>query len=400
MYEIEAPEISNEFVRCWQAAGRHIAVQAQGPISWLKAALTPPYLEHLSFRLGNQLFFVRIEDVDNELDVPASRKGLLHIADGCKGHPCLMPMQRRAEGWMPEAAGWGLIDARTGAPVDPVALVSDERIEMTDWEVHDAAVQVVRDHLAGAGKKLMSWTGATRIDPAIWFVGDSGPEWVVVRAVRYPALIASPPADWARIAECCASFGRTGHFASVSLASAEDAFDPDQIIPPEPLWRGHAMLVRFDGLSRWHLEPRKLAMPRNESRVGALPQRPRWRNQSRGHCAAIDDAESDPMRAGLLNKTILIERSSTVIDDAGTPVPTWSTVVILRARVVDDSFAEFVRREGGATGNRTVVFMTWYVNNIRPDDRISYDGTTYDIDEISELKRRQGLLIRAVARAT
>ncbi len=118
------------------------------------------------------------------------------------------------------------------------------------WEVHDAAVQVVRDHLTKAGKKLMSWTGDPRIDPAIWFVGDSGPEWVIARVVRYPALIASPPADWARIAECCASHGKVGYFASVSLASAEDAFDPDHIIPPVPLWRGHAMVVRFEGLVR------------------------------------------------------------------------------------------------------------------------------------------------------
>jgi hypothetical protein len=250
MYEIHAQQVSEEFARCWQAAGRHIGAQAQGPISWLKAALTPPYLEHFSFRLGNQLFFVRIEDVDGELDVPASRTLLMHIAEGCKGRPCIMPMRRRGETWRPEAAGWGLIDARTGAQVDPVELVSDERIEMTDWEVHDAAVQVVRDHLQREGKKLMSWTGDPRIDPAIWFVGDSGPEWIVVRAVRYPALEASPPADWAKLAEACASLGKVGHFASISLASAEDAFDPDQNIPPEPLWRGHAMLVRFEGLVR------------------------------------------------------------------------------------------------------------------------------------------------------
>jgi len=247
MYEIHTDEVSDEFVRCWQAAGRHIAAQVQGPISWLRAEVMPPYFEHLSFRLGNQLFFVRIEDVDNQLDVPASRKLLMDIAEGCKGHPCLMPMRRRAGNWTPEAAAWGLIDARTGGAVDPVALVSDERIEMTDWEVHDAAVQVVRDHLEQAGRKLMSWTGHPLIDPAIWFIGDSGPEWVVVRAVRYPALTASPPADWQRLTERCASLGKVGHFASVSLASAEDAFDPYHIVPPEPLWRGHAMLVRFDG---------------------------------------------------------------------------------------------------------------------------------------------------------
>jgi hypothetical protein len=32
--------------------------------------------------------------------------------------------------------------------LDPIAHVSDERIEMTDWELQDFAVQVVRVHLA------------------------------------------------------------------------------------------------------------------------------------------------------------------------------------------------------------------------------------------------------------
>jgi hypothetical protein len=246
---LEMHQPSEEFARCWQAAGRHIEAQAQGSLdSWLKVNLNPPFLQHLSFRLGNQLFFIRIEDVDGKLEVPGSRNGLLYVAEGCKGHPCLMPMKYRAGEWKAEAAGWGLVNARTGKVVDPIAHVSDERIEMTDWEVQDFAVQVVRDHLEKAGRKLMSWQGNPAVDPSIWFVGDSGPEWVVVRAVRYPKIKAHRPANWQQIAARCAELGKVGHFASVSAANADDAFDPSGAIPPEPLWRGHRMLVRFEGL--------------------------------------------------------------------------------------------------------------------------------------------------------
>jgi hypothetical protein len=88
---------SEEFARCWQAAGRHIQTQAQGPLnSGLKANLNPPFLEHLSFRLGNQLFFIRIEDQVERLDVPGSRAGVLSISEGCEGHPCIMPMRFHA----------------------------------------------------------------------------------------------------------------------------------------------------------------------------------------------------------------------------------------------------------------------------------------------------------------
>ena len=34
----------------------------------------------------------------------------------------------------------------------------------------------------------------------------------------------------------------------VAVACADDAFDPSGTVPPEPLWRGHPMFVRFDGL--------------------------------------------------------------------------------------------------------------------------------------------------------
>jgi hypothetical protein len=249
MHDIEMHEVSDEFTLCWQAAGRHIQLRAQGPLrSWLKVNLNPPFLEHLSFRLGNQLFFIRIEDVDCRLRVPGSRDGLLSIAEGCKGHPCIMLMRYRAGAWKPTEAGWGLVDARTGTTVDPIAHVSDERIEMTDWELQDFAVQIVREHLERAGRKVMSWQGNPAVDPSMWFVGTTGPEWVVVRAVRYPNTKAEPPANWGQISERCARLGKVGHFASVSVANADDPFDPSGAAPSEPLWRGHGMNPRFEGL--------------------------------------------------------------------------------------------------------------------------------------------------------
>ena len=68
MFDIEMHEVSKEFSRCWQAAGRHLQARTgDGQLGWLKADLTPPFLEHLSFRMGNQLYFIRIEDVDGRV---------------------------------------------------------------------------------------------------------------------------------------------------------------------------------------------------------------------------------------------------------------------------------------------------------------------------------------------
>ena len=77
MHDIEMQQVTEEFVRCWQAAGRHMRAQVQGSISWIKANRNPPFLEHLSFRLGNQLFFVRLEPIDSLVRVPGSVKSRL-----------------------------------------------------------------------------------------------------------------------------------------------------------------------------------------------------------------------------------------------------------------------------------------------------------------------------------
>ncbi len=250
MYDIEMQEPSEEFVRCWNAAGRHLSVSAQdGLLSWLKANLTPPFREHLSFRMGNQLFFIRIEDVDGNVSGPGNPVGFQAIANGCDGHPCLMPMRQTGSEWKPQEPAWGLIHAYTGQPVNPVALISDEKNEMTEWEIHDFAVQVVRNHIVeNLNRNLMSSQGDPQVNPSMWFVGEEGPEWVVVRAVQYPEKEAALPKNIADIAAYCARLSDVGHFASVAVTNSNYPFDSWGKIPPLPLWRGHAMHVRFEGL--------------------------------------------------------------------------------------------------------------------------------------------------------
>ena len=253
MYDIEMHEASPEFERCWSAAGAYLNGQVQdGLQSWLRAHLKPPFLEHLSFRLGNQLFFIRLEDVDERLNVPGSLHGLLTIADGCQGSACLMPMKKKVFGgdWIPAHPGWDLFDARTKKPVNPVNLITDEKIPITAWEMHDFAVQVVRDQLVKEGRQLMGWQGNPKVDPAIWFLGDSkGPEWVVVRAVRYPEKGAKRPHNWGDIAALCARRSKIGHFASVAFVSTEQKLKTDGEAPV-PLWRGYGVHCSYAGLIR------------------------------------------------------------------------------------------------------------------------------------------------------
>lgn len=252
MHNIEIAEVSEDFVRCWSAAGLHIQNQEQGQLqSWLRSHLNPPFLEHLSFRLGNQLFYIQVEDVEGVLETPGNLEGLLTIADGCAGHACLMPMKRSGQDWEPTESGWGLVDARTRLTVNPPALITNEMLEMTDWELQDLAVQVVRERIVKEGHQIMSWNGDPRVNPSVWFVGSSGsPEWVLVRTVRYPEKEATEPENMSEIKSHFDKTGFPGHFASVAVANADDPFDPGAEMNGNfvSLHRGCGIRIRYEGL--------------------------------------------------------------------------------------------------------------------------------------------------------
>lgn len=251
MHEIEMAEMSQAFFACWKAAGVHLSRQVDGGIqSWLRAHPYPPFLEHLSFRLGNQLFFVRVEDVDGVVQGPGNPRGAITAAQMANGRACILPMRKKPIGgeWIADMPGWGLVDAASRRPLNPVTMVTDQKIEMSPWEVHDMAVDVVRSYLDKQGLELMSWQANPEVDPSIWFVGKTkGPEWVVVRSAKFPANSATRPANWQAIAAGCSKMSSTGHFASVALVSVDQPFESASEAPV-PLWRGHAMHVRFTGL--------------------------------------------------------------------------------------------------------------------------------------------------------
>lgn len=248
--QLPEQEVTSDFAELCKVAYEHLNKQVQGGIQcWIKANLRLPFLEHMSFRLGNQLFFIRLEDIDEQVHGPASINGLLTISDGCEGHACLMPMKKSLlGGWQVEHTGWGLIDARTGNTVDPFALVTDEQIEMSDWELQDFAVQVVRKDLEKQGYEIMSWQSNPQVNPSIWFIGDSkAPEWVVVSFSRKSRKPAPQPKSWESISQGCSHLSKIGHFAPVYPASTDDPFDP--ICGTwMPLYRGHAMVTNYKGL--------------------------------------------------------------------------------------------------------------------------------------------------------
>ena len=166
-YEIEPFEITPDFEQCWATAGRHLDLRVRDAgAAWLRAEL-PPFREHLSFALGNQLFFIQIMDVDHPHNGWVQNSRLQSAVTDAQGIACLMPMRMTGQDWHPVQKGWGLVDAQTLQPINPFDLVTDEPVLMTPWEIHDVGIQVVRNFLKDSGWTIASWQTDLNVDPSI-----------------------------------------------------------------------------------------------------------------------------------------------------------------------------------------------------------------------------------------
>jgi hypothetical protein len=256
MYNIDRAHLSEHFLAAWRAAGEYLQTAGGDQIKWLRSNLHQPISEHLSFLFRNQLYFVFIEVIGSEEEVPRLegnwRERFLDNAAAARAIPCTMPMRQSGltdfSGYLPGLPRWGLQNSVSGETVDPHGMATAEEIEMSDWEVQDFAVQVVRDSLKKEGKEVTEWQSNPEIDPGVWFVDVDHLAWVVVRASRYPEPLPERPGNIADLAKHLAEMGRPdGFFAGLTVANANDSFTPDQI-QPLSLYRGGPLIVKYEGL--------------------------------------------------------------------------------------------------------------------------------------------------------
>lgn len=248
MYDIYMDKPTQDYYDIWSAAGKHLHGISQGAINWIKSEPNPPFLEHLSFRLGNKIFFLRFEDVDGQVQLPGNVDGLFTIADGYKSQACLLPMKKEGVEWVPFLPDWGLIDAKTRLPFNPVNCITDENIEMTDWELQDFAVQVVRNSLVDEGHDIMSYSSHPGVYPSIWFVHDETPEWVVVTYALYPAMETSGQSIVEDVYKGMSTMA-SGNLAEVFIASSDELKNLTNT--PIPPYRGHGLSISFKGLTSY-----------------------------------------------------------------------------------------------------------------------------------------------------
>ena len=229
-YQIDSSNPSPQFFEARNVAGAALEQQfnllskSGSPfrdVKWLKADLTWPSFDHLTFAYRDAVFSVLVDIVEsNESSLePKATRRCLDAAATYNLTPCVFRVDRRT--MQPSSGGWNLFDLRDGTPVNPAQAPDSGMVPMSAWELQSFSVQVVRGHITEQlGGKEHSFCDVLGIDPQIWFQDSKGNNgWVVVR--HFPVITGEEKNDWLSFAATNPKLQQfDGYFAAVSIASS------------------------------------------------------------------------------------------------------------------------------------------------------------------------------------
>lgn len=207
---------------------------------WIKTQWTFPYFDHLSFAYKNQIFSV-LGGVANKIDLQSMRIQR-DAAQRYRLIPCIFPVNLQT--MQPVYDGWGLIHSRTLQRIFPETMATQEKILLSEWELNDFCIQIVREDLAKQGETILSFCPLPEINPQIWFEDNEGRRsWIIVRLFSAHETISSDA-----YLSTCEKDPRLknydGFFAGVKLVNGLDF--------GSALYRGQPVSYNYRGLERIH----------------------------------------------------------------------------------------------------------------------------------------------------
>jgi len=253
IHEIKTNEISLDFKKCWTGARKHLIATSEGEnCRFIRNSLTPILLDHFSFTLGNQIFFIHVNDADNQIDPPSTVDGCIYASKMGKGIPCILTMKKISdEHWIPANSGWGLRHARTDEPVHPRDLLTNDDIEISDWEVQDIGLRRIVADIKKSGGTIVSFNSDPTVKPSLYFEDEHNTlHFVVLSTSRYPFEPKLSEDITSEIKKRSGYFISSGFRAEITLVSADDPFDPNAKSNGNylPLIRGKGYHQKFTGL--------------------------------------------------------------------------------------------------------------------------------------------------------
>lgn len=107
------------------------------------------------------------------------------------------------------------------------------------------------------------------------------------------------------------------------------------------------------------------------------------------------------LSAGKMDRKIVLQRFTETRDAYNEPVLTWATLATRAASYEPLSDGEWFRASETAA-NASARFVIRYsaaVADLSPLDRLTFEGLTYEIVNVKQVGRREGIEITAGARA-
>lgn len=271
-YQIDRAEPSPQFLNARNVAGvtlqeqfKKLGGKLDSPhdFRWVKTELTWPSFDHLTFDHGNRVFSVLVDAVEGGR-AGITQQAMDRFLQATKKNnlvPCIFPV--KTEAMIPASAGWNLFDAVELTPLDPESFDMTGKMVMSEWELRNFAIQIVRDSITRDGNsEILSFTDVLGVDPQVWFQdADGNRAWVIVR--HCPQMTGNEWEEYAGLEKLNPQLRPyDGYFATVSLASSEPVlFDLEgKLIPlsqrftsDAPLYRGNGFHIKFEGLKRIHV---------------------------------------------------------------------------------------------------------------------------------------------------
>lgn len=252
---------------------------------WLKPELTSPAFEHFTFSYKNAVFATLVDVVENGEHslAPVDRQLLCDESAKYNLVPCVFEvrLERLVPGHdglfsgkvagssgyrlSPAAGGWNLTHANSGGSIDPFLYGRDADTRMSEWELRNFAIGIVRKFgLEREGLVMDSFCDIPGIDPQLWFHKPGGHRaWAIVRFQG--VLDEAAAGEFAGFVHRNPHLaGYDGYFAPVSAVMADEVLLDCQkrVIPLEkrydgtaPLYRGHGMHVNYQRMIPIHKAP-------------------------------------------------------------------------------------------------------------------------------------------------
>ena len=105
------------------------------------------------------------------------------------------------------------------------------------------------------------------------------------------------------------------------------------------------------------------------------------------------------MRPGTMDRRITLERLTVTTDPIyGTQIESWRPLGMVWAEVRQQGGREFLARDMMMAQKRVVFYLRW-ISGLTILDRVEFEGTLHNIQEVREIGRRDGVELHTVASA-